>query len=424
MLPVLFIVFLVLVALNLPIAFAMLVASLAALLVGDLPLAMVTTRLFVQVDSFSLMAIPFFIFAGDIMNSGGITKRIVALAQTLVGHIKGGLAHVNIVSSIFFAGISGSATADTSALGSMLIPIMEEDGYPPEFCVAVTAASSTIGPIIPPSIMMVMYAVIASESVAMLFIGGLVPGILIGLTQMFMAYKISKKHGYGSQGKFSFGAFVNAFKSSILAIIMPLIILGGILSGIFTATEAGVIACVYAIIVGVFVYKEVTFKELPVIFYKSAKITAQAMFIVASAAMFSWILAWTGFPSMVLELLLSISTNPTVVLLLIIGFILVLGLFVEGTPVLIIFAPVFVPVVQSLGISLVLFGVLFVMSVLVGSITPPVGVLLYLGSSIAGIPVAKASKAIWPFVLTIVVVILLCVFVPQVITFLPELLYG
>ncbi len=424
MLVALFLVFIILVGFNLPIAFAMLIASIIALLIGDIPFSMVATRLFVQVDSFPLMAIPFFIFAGEIMNSAGITKRIVEFAQSLVGHIRGGLAHVNILSSIFFAGISGSATADTSALGSMLIPIMRKDGYSPEFSVAVTAASSTIGPIIPPSIMMVMYGVIANESVAKLFIGGLIPGIIVGITQMFMAYRIAVKEGYGSVGEFSIKRVFQAFSKSILAIIMPLIILGGILSGVFTATEAGVIACVYAMIIGLFVYKKITVKELPKICFKSAKVTAQALFIVASASMFSWILAWTGFPQLILNLLLSISTNPTIILFLIIGFILCLGLFVEGTPVLIIFAPVFVPVVESLGISLVLFGVLFVMAVLVGSITPPVGVLLYLGCGIAGIPVSQASRIIWPFVLTIIFVIVFCIFVPNVITLLPDLIYN
>lgn len=424
MLIALFLVFIILVAFNIPIAFAMLIASVVSLIIGDMPLGMVATRLFVQVDSFPLMAIPFFIFAGEIMNSAGITKRIVDFAQALVGHIKGGLAHVNILSSMFFAGISGSATADTSALGSMLIPIMRKDGYSPEFSVAVTAASSTIGPIIPPSIMMVMYAVIANESVAKLFIAGLIPGVLVGITQMVMSYRIAIKEGYGSIGKFSIKNVIRTFKKSILAIIMPLIILGGILSGIFTATEAGVIACVYAMLIGMFVYKKITIKDMPKAFFKSAKITAQALFIVASASMFSWILAWTGFPSKVLDVLLSISTNPTIVLFLVIGFILLLGLFVEGTPVLIIFAPIFVPVMQSLGVSLVLFGVLFVMAVLVGSITPPVGVLLYLGCGIAGIPVSQASKIIWPFVLTIILVIVGCIIFPNIITFIPTLMYG
>ncbi len=420
----LFVVFIVLVILNVPIAFAMLGASIVALLVGDMSLSMLATRLFVQVDSFPLMAIPFFIFAGEIMNASGITKRVVNFAQSLVGHIKGGLAHVNILSSMFFAGISGSATADTSALGSMLIPIMRRDGYSPAFSVAVTAASSTIGPIIPPSIMMVMYAVIANESVAKLFIAGLIPGVLVGVSQMVMAYRIALKEGYGSVGSFSLSNVFRTFKKSILAIIMPLIILGGILSGIFTATEAGVVACVYAMIIGLFVYKKITVRDLPIAFLKAAKITAQAIFIIASASMFSWILAWTGFPSKVRDTLLSISTTPAVVLFLVIGFILLLGLFVEGTPVLIIFAPIFVPVMEALGVSLVLFGVLFVMAVLVGSITPPVGVLLYLGCGIAGIPVSEASKIIWPFVLTIILVIVACILFPGIITFIPNLIYG
>ncbi len=400
----------------------MLIASVITLLIGDLSLAAVATRLFVQVDSFPLMAIPFFILAGELMNSSGITTKIVELAKSMVGHIRGGLAHVNILASMFFAGISGSATADTSALGSMLIPIMKKDGYSPEFSVAVTAASSTIGPIIPPSILMVMYAVIANESVSKLFLAGLVPGVLVGLTQMILAYRISYKMHYHSIGKFSIKNVLVNLKSSILAIFMPLIILGGIFSGIFSATEAGVVACVYAFIVGIFVYKTIKIRELPAAFLRAAKVTAQALFIISSASLFSWILAWVGFPKMVLGLLLSISTSPTVVFLLIIGFILLLGLFIEGTPVLIIFAPIFVPVMQDMGISLVLFGVVFIMAVLVGSITPPVGVLLYLSCSIAKIPVSKASKAIWPFVLTIVFVILLCVFVPQVVLFIPNLM--
>ncbi len=419
----LFIVFFILVALNIPIAYAMLASSIVALVIGDITLSTVTVRLFEQLDSFPLMAIPFFIFAGEIMNAVGITGRIVAFARAFVGHIKGGLAHVNILSSIFFSGISGSATADTSALGSMLIPIMKKDGYSSEFSVAVTAASSTIGPIIPPSIMMVMYGVIANVSIAKLFIAGFIPGVLVGIIQMLMAYRIAVKEGYGSESVFSFRNIVKTSKYAVFALVMPLIIVGGILSGGFSATEAGVVACVYSIIIGMFFYKTITLKDLPKIFYQSAKVTAIALLIIASASVFGWILIQSGFPEMVSDVLLSISQNPIIILLLIIAFVLFLGLFVEGMPVLIIFAPVFIPIVSHLEISLILFGVLFVMSVLVGSITPPVGVLLYLGCSIAGIPVSKASKVIWPFVLTIVFVIILGVFVPQIITFLPNLLY-
>ena len=423
MLTILFISFLVLVFINTPVAFAMGIASLLAVwLTGDLPLNMLVTRMFVAVDSFPLMAVPFFILAGEIMNAGGITKRIVNFSRALVGSIKGGLAHVNIVASMIFAGISGSATADSSAMGSMLIPIMVEDDYSPEFSVVVTATSSTIGPVIPPSMMMVIYGVIANVSIASLFLGGIIPGVAVGLALMAMSYHISARKGYGTVCAFSWKLLGETFKKATLALMMPIIILGGIVSGIFTATEAGVIATVYAIVVGLFVYKTIKLKNLPKLFIKSAVTTTICLFVIATASIFGWLLAWEGFPEMVRDLLLSISNNPDIVLILIIAFIFLLGLFVEGIPVLIIFAPIFVPVMAHFGVNIVHFGVVFVMAVLIGSVTPPVGILLYLCCGIAKIPVSQASKIIWPFVLMLVLVLYLCVLFPALVTFIPKTL--
>lgn len=422
MLTILFVSFVVLVFLNTPVAFAMGIASLFAVwLGGSLPLNMLVTRMFVAVDSFPLMAIPFFILAGELMNAGGITRRVVEFSRAIVGHIRGGLAHVNIVASMFFSGISGSATADSSALGSMLIPVMEEDGYSSEFSVAVTATSSTIGPVIPPSIMMVLYGVIANESIAALFLAGIVPGVTVGIGLMVMAYIISVRNGYGSRSKFSWRQLATSLRRALVPLMMPVIILGGVLSGVFTATEAGVVATVYALIVGLFVYRTIKVRNLPNIILKCAITTTIALFVIATASIFGWLLAWEGFPGMIMEVLLSISETPVVVELLIIGMILLLGLFVEGIPVLIIFAPIFVPVVGLMGIDLVQFGVVFVMAVLVGSVTPPVGILLYICCGIAGIPVSQASRVIWPFVLTMVFVIVLFVLVPEIVTFIPNL---
>jgi len=421
MLLVLFISFFILLFINVPVAFVMGISSLLAVwLTNDLPLNMLVTRMFVAVDSFPIMAIPFFIMAGNIMNAGGITKRIVNFSSSLVGYVRGGLAHVNILASMFFAGISGSATADSSALGAMLIPMMVEDGYSPEFSVAVTATSSTIGPIIPPSIMMVLYGVIANVSIAGLFFGGMIPGILVGIALMTMSYFISVKKGYGTVCTFSIKNIWVNFKRTLIALVMPVIILGGILSGIFTATESGVVATVYALIIGLFVYRTIKFKDLPKLLIDSAVVTTICLFVLATASIFGWLLAWGGLPEIILNILLGISGNPKVVEILIIVFILFLGLFVEGTPVLIIFAPIFVPVISRLGLDPLHFGVIFIMAVLIGSVTPPVGILLYISCAIAKIPVSQASKVIWPFVFMMILVLFLCVFFPSIITFIPE----
>ena len=422
MLTILFLTFFVLLLINMPIAFALGIATAVTLLSDPvLPINSIVTRAFVGVDSFTLLAIPFFIIAGELMNACGITERIVAFARSLVGFIRGGLAHVSIVSSMFFAGISGSATADASALGSMIIPAMKKNGFDADYAVAVNASSSAIGPIIPPSIMMVIYGSIANVSIASLFLAGFVPGVAMGLGLMGVAYYIAKKRNYPAPPRSELPPILGSLREAALALLMPIIILGGIFSGVFTATEAGVVAVAYAALVGTFVYKTLTFKLVGKLLVDAAVTTAAAMFLIAMATSFAWLLAWAGFGAAVLDVLSGISSNPTIALLLIVLFILILGLFIEGIPILIIFTPVLLPVIQGLGIDLVFFGVIMVMSVVIGSVTPPVGILTYISCSIGGITISQAIRGLVPFCAVLIGVLFLCALFPPIVMIVPEL---
>lgn len=418
-----FITLIICMLIGVPIAFSLGLASLAILVFSNgIPLGIIAQRMFTGLDSFPFMAIPFFILAGQLMNSSGITQKIVAFADVLVGHLKGGLAQINIVASMFFAGITGSAVADTSAIGSILIPAMEEEGFDTDFSAAVTASSSVIGPIIPPSIPMVVFSLLSGVSVGALFLAGLIPGILLGLGLMLVSYIISKKRNYVSHGKMkSFKEILEATFKAIIPLLMPLIILGGILLGIFTATEASAVAVVYSLIIGFFVYKSLKLKDLPEIFIETAKTTAMVFLVIATANIFNWLLATEQVPQTVAQFFTN-NVESRIVFLLIINVILLLaGTFIEGTAAMIIIVPVLMSSVIKFGIDPVMFGAIVVLNLMIGLITPPLGLCLFVASSVSRISLEKISRAVLPFLLAEIFVLLLVTYIEPITTFLPKL---
>lgn len=422
MIVLLFVLFSLFLVTNMPVAFAMGVASLGGLLTyGQVPLNAIVTRMFVAVDSFTLLAIPFFIAAGEIMNACGITQRIVDFSSCLVGHIRGGLAHVTIVAEMFFSGISGSATADVSAIGSMIIPAMEADGYDKDFAVAVNASAATMGPTIPPSIMMVIYGGIANVSVAALFLGGIIPGLLTGGGLMALCYVIAVRRNYPKRRRATLGELWTTLRRAILALMMPIIVLGGILFGIFTATEAGVVAVAYAVVIGCFVYKTIHLRDLYTLLLDAAVTTSVAMLVIATAAIFAWLLSWEGFATKVMDVLLAVSTNRYVLMLMILVALFIVGLVLEGLPILVIFGPILVPIVLKAGMDLVHFGVVLIFAATIGSVSPPVGILTFICCSIAKISVSQVSRLLWPFVAVMMAVLLLVAYIPQTVLVLANL---
>lgn len=422
MLLVLFVIFLTLLFLGLPVAYSMGIASVSVLfLMGTVPTILVPQRLFLAINSFPLMAVPFFILAGLLMNYGGLTRRIVNLSNALVGHFSGGLAHVNILASMLFAGVSGSASADASAIGSMLIPAMREDGYDAPFSVGVTASSATIGPIIPPSIVMVIYGSMTALSIGALFMGGIIPGVLIGLGLMLVVYFFSIRRKYKAGKRAPLTLVIRRIIETTPAIIAPVIILGGILTGIFTATEAGVVACVYAFTIGCAVYREIKFSDFKKIFVESAVMTSVVMFILATASIFGWLLAYLQFSKAIVRILLSISSNPHVIYFLIVMLLLIIGLFIEALAAIIIFVPVLIPVANHFGFDQIHFALVIIITMLIGTVTPPVGLQLYIACAIAKISVSKAT--VWPFIAVMVVVLLLIVYFPPLVTYIPGLFF-
>lgn len=420
----LFLLFLVLLFLGMPVAFAMGIAGTIILFViGNIPMEIIPQKLFTSVNSFPLMAVPFFIIAGYMMNVGGITKRLVDFAGTLVGHFAGGLAQINVMTSMLFSGISGSASADASAVGSTLIPAMLRDGYSKSFSVAVTAASATIGPIIPPSIVMVIYGSMTNVSIGTLFIAGIIPGILIGIAQMVVVRYYAVKRGYKAENKVPISEVFKKFKEAFWALIMPIIILGGILGGIFTATEAGVIATVYAFIVGIIIYKEIKVKDIPKIFIDATVMTATPIIILGMASIFGWVLAREQFSAMVVNLITGISDNPNIVILVIVIALLFVGLFIESLAAMVIFVPVLSPLIVQFGWDPIHFAMIVIIAMLIGTVTPPVGIQLYIAAAIAKIPVSKVHD-IWAFVLAMVFILLLITYIPSLVTFLPSLVFN
>ncbi len=421
MITLMLVLFIVLILAGIPIAWG---TGLATILYIEgaptIPLTLLAQRVFKASDSFSLLAIPLFMLAGEFMNGGGITKRIVELASKWVGHITGSLAHVTILASMLFASMSGSSAASAASIGSMLIPTMKQKGYDGGYAVAVTACSSVMGPIIPPSIAFVIYASLTGDSISALFMGGIIPGILMGLCLMIISYVIAKKNHYPVEEKASWGERIKALRKSIAAVLMPVIILGGIMSGIFTATEAGCIGLVYGIIVG-FVTKELKIKNIPGILLNAAKTTANIMMIMGTSQVLGWILVSAQLPQKLTVAFTSISNNPTIVFLLILLLILFLGCFMVDAAIMPIMTPLLFPIVKSFGINPIQFGVVVNMMAVAGGVTPPVGNLLYISSGIADVPVLKAAKSVVPFLTALIIAMLLCVLIPPLVTFIPSL---
>lgn len=421
---ILFVSFIVIIILGAPIAIGLGLSSLTAIYLGtNLPLVLIPQRMYAAADSFPLMAIPFFMLAGALMEYGGISRRLINLANKLVGHLTGGLALVGIITCMFFAAISGSGPATVAAIGGIMIPSMVRAGYDESFSSAVMAIAGSIGIIIPPSIPMVTYGVVAGASIGAIFMGGITSGILVGLGLMVMAWYISKKRGYGgSEDKFSMKEFLKAFKEAFWAILMPVIILGGIYGGIFTPTEAAAVAVAYGFVIGLFVYKELYIKDIPAILVNSAVSTSTVMLIIAAASVFGWILTSERVPDAIAQYFMSLTNSAATYMIMINIMLLIVGTFMETNAAIIILAPIFLPLAIQLGIDPVLFGVIMVVNLAIGMVTPPLGVNLFVACGIQKISIEQISKAVLPFIVVNVIVLFILTFVPDIVMFLPNLL--
>lgn len=390
-------------ALNAPIAVAIGVASIVAIMVqGDFSLMMVVQRMVAGTDSFHLMAVPLFMYAGVIMEEGGISRRIIDFANALVGWLPGGLAAVTIVSAMFFAGISGSAAADAAAVGAILIPAMKKSGYESDFAAAVQASGGAIGVIIPPSIPMIIFGFLTGASIGQLFAAGILPGVLIGASLIAVSTLISRRRGYGATARFSVSEVWRTFRRATLALGAPVIILGGILFGVFTATESAAVAVVYALFVGMAVYRNIRPKDLFHIFRDGSVTASIVMFIIATASVFSWIAAIEEIPARLAGGLLSVTANPTVLLLLVNAVLLVAGTFVETTAALILLVPMITAMLPSLGIDLVQLGAIVVTNLAIGMLTPPMGICLIVSGSISGDSLTAVSRRVLPFLAVLI----------------------
>ncbi|MBI5445368.1 MAG: TRAP transporter large permease [Deltaproteobacteria bacterium] len=409
--------------LGLPISYVLAGAGLAAVLVqGKLNLTIVAGKMFEGLDSFPLMAIPFFMLAGALMNEGGITRRLIHFAQVTVGWVAGGLGYVNVVASMLFAGISGSAAAEASAIGSVMIPAMKKEGYHEDFSAALTAAASTMGPIIPPSIPMILYGIIANVSIGALFLAGAVPGFLLAAGFMGLVWLFARRRGYPAGRLAPPREIVGAFKDALLALTMPGIILGGILGGVFTPTESSAVAAVYALVLGLFVYREIRWARLPALLAEAGIGTAIVMLVIGASELFGWILAAEQVPMRLAQGILSVTTQPWLVLLLVNLLLFVLGIWLEPAPLLIVLVPVLAPLAAKVGIDPVHFGTIVVINAVIGLVTPPVGASLFVVCSVGRISLEKISRAVWPFVGVAIAVLLLVTYVPALSTWLPRLL--
>lgn len=417
-----FIILFALILASVPIAYAIGTAAAFGLLnVAHINLAVVPQRMFTMLDSFSLLAIPFFILAGNLMDRGGISRKLIRFASCIVGHIKGGIAMVTILSCMLFGAISGSGSAASAAIGSITIPSMKEKGYDREFAGAITAVSGPLGIIIPPSVVMVIYATTANVSVGDMFLAGYIPGAILGIVMMTVVYIVAVKKGYPAGEKASLKELVASFKEAFWAILMIIVIMGGIFGGLFTATEAACVAVVYALLVGKFIHKELSFKDLPAIFTVSAKTSAGIMFCVATTNILAWLMTTQQVPTLVGETLGAAIHSKVLMLLLINVVFLILGTFLDSTPAIILAVPILLPLVQQFGVDPLQFGIITTVNLAIGMSTPPVGITLFVSSSIAKTSLTKMVRPMLPIWLAMFAVLLLITYVPAISMFLPGL---
>lgn len=415
--------FFILIICHMPITFALCVSSAACMAYCQIPLMSLVSKYANAINSFTLMAIPFFILAGELMGKGGISNRLLDTASACVGHIRGGLAHVNVLASMLFGSMSGSAVADVSSLGSIEVPMMVEGGYDRDFSVAITVASSCQGILIPPSHNMVMYSLAAGGcSIGALFMGGAVPGVLLGIMFMVVCYFISIKRNYPCGERMPMKERLKVIARSIPALMTVVIILGGVLSGIFTATESAAIACIWAFLVSTFVYRELKISQIPEILLTCTKNLAMIYALIGSAGAFGFMMSYLKVPNMLTEALMGISDNKYIILLIINIMLLVLGCFMDMVPLILLCTPILLPVVNSFGMTTTHFGVMMLYNLCVGLCTPPVGNALFVGCSVGKTTIERATKALIPLYATMIVGLLLVTYIPALSTFLPGLM--
>ena len=419
-----FVIFFILLFAGVPIAFSLGLGSLIGLMAdGSANLSVVAQRLFSGVNSFSLMAIPFFMLSGELMLKGGISRRLVDFAHSLIGHLTGGLGMVDILTSVIFAGISGSAAADTAAVGSIMIEPMKDRGYPGGLAAVIQATAGSLGPIIPPSLTMIIYCSLTNLSIGECFMAGVLPGLVIGIGCLLITYFYAKKLGIKGERRATGKEIWEATKKAALALVMPLIIIGGIVGGIFTATEAGAIAVLYALVVGMFVFKEFTWKDLPKIFVDAAASSAMCLLIVAAANVFSWLVAYAKIPTIIVNFLVSMTDNKYIIMILLVIFLLIVGMFIETLSATIIVAPILMPVAAQYGIDPVQFALVMVITLVYAGVTPPVGGVLFITMGIAKVKMKETLKYLPPSLGVVCISLLLLIFFPKISLFLPHLLF-
>jgi len=419
-------IFVILLILRVPITFTLAISSIVTAYYLNIPMLAIVQRMVQGVNVFSLLAIPFFILAGEIMSQGGISRRLIEFSNVLIGRVKGGLAQVNVLASMFFGGISGSAVADVSSIGTMMIPMMKKKGYDADFSVGITVTSACQGVIIPPSHNMIIYAMAAGGvSVGRLFLGGVIPGILLGVSLMIISFIIATVRKYPKEQRYTLKESLKIIKDAILGLFTAIIIIGGVISGVFTATESAAVACLYAFIITFFVYREIPLKKFIGILYASLKTLSMVMSLIAAASAFGWLLAYLKIPAAATQALLTVTENKVLLLLLINLLLIILGTIMDMAPLILITTPILYPVVVgALGMSPIQFGVMLILNLGIGLTTPPVGSALFVGCAIGKVSIEDATKGMLPMYVMMIIVLMLVTFIPDLVMFIPDLVMG